>query len=334
MSLESRPEYQVVLEVVFASLLAVASATLNLRSCYIVWKNPLLRTWHNLFTINLIVIDLVCTVLSTSFTILVLGYGKWPLGDTMCYMSGYINAVVASAIINTLALFSYSRYQLFACPRKYLMMWNKKRCLIAIGIVWFIALAISLPPVVGWGKYTFLKKNAVCFLNFNNSQSFSAIYIYVSLAAPLTFAVVYLVRLYIALRNHNPLKSEQEESNNIQFRKTLRAAKSMLGLALGFFLCWIPAFVVYALDAADVYLSRGPCLVSTFMCYTFGLILPLIYASTSSEFKIGYHVNFRVKKKRRCSVNPEMLSEGYQSNVSRDMNERPAASVHRENTGN
>lgn len=329
-SLESRPEYQVVLEVVFASLLAVASATLNLRSCYIVWKNPLLRTWHNLFTINLIIIALICTALSTSFTILVLAYGKWPLGHTMCYISGYINAVLSSAIINTLALFSYSRYQLFACPRNYLMMWNKKRCLIAIGIVWFIALAISLPPIVGWGRYTFLKKNAVCFLDFNNSQSFSAIYIYVSLAVPLTFAVIYLVRLYIALRNQS-FKSEQEETDDIQFRKTLRAAKSMLGLALGFFLCWLPAFVVYALDAADVYLSRGLCLFSTVMCYIFGLILPLIYASTSSEFKIG----FRVKKKGRCSsVNPEKLSAGYQSNVSCDMNEWPAASVHREDTPN
>lgn len=314
MSLVSRPEYQVVLEVGFVSLLAVASAALNIISCVIVWKNPLLRTWHNLFTINLILIDLVSTALSMTFTISVLANGQWMMNDTVCQLSGYINAVLASVIVNTLALFSFSRYQLFAYPSNYLATWNKKRCRIAIGIAWAIALLISFPPLLAWGNYRFLPKNAVCFLDFNASRPFSAIYVYVFLAVPLIFAVVYLIRLYIALRTHRRLKPETETNSEIQFRQTIRAAKSMLVLALAFFICWIPVFVVFALEASHVYLSRGVCLFSTLMIYVFGLILPLIYVATSSVFKIAWRVHFRVKKVARSSaVEPEC----YQGDVSK-----------------
>ena len=340
MSLKSRPDYQVVLEVSFTSLLAIASMALNMLSCVIVWKNPLLRTWHNLFTLNLMVIDLVCTLLSTTFTILVLGYGKWILGHSMCYLSGYINAVLANVIISTLALFSFSRYQLFVSPRNYLVTWNKKKCLTSIVIAWIIALAISSPPLFGWGKYSFLEKNAVCFLNFNANQTFSSIYVYVFLAIPLIFAVVYLLRLYIALRNHRRHKSEAD-TNSIHFRQTLSAATSMLILALAFFFCWIPTFVIFALDAVHVYLSRGVCLLATLMCYIFGLILPLIYAATSSVFKIGFRVHFRVKKMSRCSVEPAKWSAGNQSAVSQhdvsSMNKSfrtVDATVHREDSTN
>jgi hypothetical protein len=285
----SRPIYQVVMEVVLVSLLALFSIVLNLLACFKIWRNPLLRTWHNIFTMNLIIIDLIMSVFSMSFTIIVLAYSEWPMNSSTCNFSGYINAILATVGINTLALFSFSRYQLFAHPKRYLTIWNRKRCLQAIITVWILAALVCLPPLFGWGNYKFLKRNAVCFLDFNASQAYSSIYIYGLLAFPLTFSVVYLVRLYIALRTRRLRNSQSSdtETTSTEFRQTIRAAKSLLILALAFILCWLPVFIVYALDASGVYLPRGWCIFSTIMIYVFGVILPLIYTATSSVFTIG-----------------------------------------------
>lgn len=311
MVLSSRPVYQVVLEVCFVSLLALSSIVFNLLACVNIWKNPLLRTWHNIFTINLIIIDLITSMFSMTFTIIVLAYGEWPMNTSMCNFSGYINALLATIAINTLALFSFSRYQLFAYPKRYLTTWNKKRCLQAISAVWIVASLACLPPLFGWGNYKFLERNAVCFLEFTASKAYSSIYVYGLLALPLTFSVVYLVRLYIALRTRRRINSQSSdtETTDIEFRQTIRAAKSLLILALAFILCWLPVFIVYGLDASGIYLPRGPCLFSTLMIYVFGVILPLIYTATSSVFTIGccsgWLQKLRSSKTPTSSVQPE-----------------------------
>ena len=306
----SRPVYQIVMEVFLVSLLALSSIVLNLLACFKIWKNPLLRTWHNIFTMNLIIIDLIMSVLSMTFTVIVLAFSEWPLNNSMCNFSGYINAILATVGINTLALFSFSRYQLFAYPKKYLTFWNRKRCLQAIITVWILAFLVCLPPLFGWGNYKFLQRNAVCFLDFNASKTYSSIYVYGLLAFPLTFSVVYLIRLYIALRTRRRTNSQSSdtETTSTEFRQTIRAAKSLLMLALAFILCWLPVFIVYALDASGVYLPRGWCLFSTIMIYVFGVILPLIYTATSSVFTIGccsgWLGMFKSQKTPRSSVEP------------------------------
>ena len=312
MSLSSRSTYQVVLEVCFVIVLALASVVLNYMACVNIWKNPLLRTWHNIFTMNLIIIDLITSVFSMTFTILVLAYGEWPMNQSMCRFSGYINAVLATIGINTLALFSFSRYQLFAHPSKYLTIWNRKRSVQAITAVWIIASLACLPPLFGWGSYKFLERNDVCFLEFTASKAYSSFYIYGLLAFPLTVSVVYLFRLYIALRIRRRVSSRgsDTETANVKFRQTIRAAKSLLILALAFILCWLPVFLTYALDASGAYLPRGWCLFSTLMIYVFSVILPLIYTATSSVLKIGccsaWLRKLGSQETRRSSVQPEL----------------------------
>lgn len=315
MFLSSREEYQVVLEVCFTSFLAITSIVFNLLACVNIWKNDLLRTWHNIFTINLIIIDLITSVFSMTFTILVLAYGEWPMNAGMCQFSGYINAVLATIGIHTLALFSFSRYQLFACPKKYLTVWNRKRCLQALSAVWALDFLVCLPPLFGWGSYNFLERNAVCFLQFTASKAYSSVYVYGLLALPLIFSVVYLVRLYIALRKRrrvNFRSSNTAGTSDLEFRQTIRAAKSLLILALAFLLCWLPVFIVYALDASGAYLPRGVCLFSTLMIYVFGVILPLVYTVTSSVFTIGccsgWLRKLRSRKIESSSVLPEIIN--------------------------
>lgn len=289
MVLSSRPAYQVILEVCFVSSLGLCSIVLNLLACASIWRNPLLRTWHNIFTINLIIIDLITTVFSETFTIIVLAHGAWPVSSAVCNFSGYINAVLATIAINTLALFSFSRYHLFAYPKEYLTIWNRKRSLQAIGAVWTLAFLVCLPPLFGWGHYRFLEKNAVCFLSFNASKVYGSIYVYGVLAFPLTLSAVYLVRLYVALRTRRRVNFQCSgtPTADAEFRQTIRAAKSLIILAMAFILCWLPVFIVYALDASGIYLPRGWCLFSTLMIYVFSVILPLIYTATSSVFTIG-----------------------------------------------
>ena len=311
MFLSPRPVYQIVLEVCFVTILALSSIVLNIIACINIWKNPLLQTWHNIFTINLIIIDLITSVFSMTFTIIVLAYGEWPMSTSMCNFSGYINAVLATIAMSTLALFSFSRYQLFASPKKYLTVWNRKRCVQFITAVWLISFLACLPPLFGWGKYRFLERNAVCFLEFTASKTYSSMYVYGLLALPLTFSVVYLVRLYKALRTRHRVhsRSSDMETKDNEFRQTIRAAKSLLILALFFILCWLPVFIVYAMDAMGVYLPRGLCLFSTVMIYVFGVILPLIYTATSSVFTIGCCSNLlqklKSRKKPRSSIQPE-----------------------------
>ncbi|XP_028415185.1 high-affinity lysophosphatidic acid receptor-like [Dendronephthya gigantea] len=313
MVLSSRPVYQVILEVCFTSSLGLCSIVLNLLACANIWRNPLLRTWHNIFTINLIIIDLITSVFSATFTIIVLAHGEWPMSSAMCNLSGYINAVLATIAINTLALFSFSRYHLFAHSKGYLTVWNKKRSLQAIGAVWIFAFLVCLPPLFGWGNYRFLEKNAACFLSFNASKVYGSIFVYGVLAFPLSLSAVYLVRLHLALRTRRRVNSQSSDatSEDTEFRQTIRAAKSLIILAIAFILCWLPVFIVYALDASGVYLPRGWCLFSTLMIYVFSVILPLIYTATSSVFTIGcctgcvQHLKILRKKSTSSVVTPE-----------------------------
>ncbi|KAI0235235.1 Neuropeptide F receptor, partial [Lamellibrachia satsuma] len=136
---------QIVLIVAFTVLIAFG-ATGNGLVCYVVAKNPHMRTPRNIFIINLAISDLTLCLFTQPFNLMKVSMSVWHLGDFMCKfvpMFSGTNVFVSTISITAIAL---DRFQVIVYPTK----GNMKNYGTAVALVsiWVISLLMASPLLI------------------------------------------------------------------------------------------------------------------------------------------------------------------------------------------
>lgn len=172
----------------------------NLLVLLAVYVNAHLRSTTNYFIVNLAIADLLLgiTVLPFSATLETLHY--WPFGFAMCDIWASADVLWCTASIMTLCVISIDRYIGVTRPLQHSTIITERRAFVIIICVWFLSIAISIAPLVGWKEpqkpdsteCTVTKQ--VGYVIFSVSGSF---YI------PLLIIVIVYIRIYKEATKHS-----------------------------------------------------------------------------------------------------------------------------------
>ena len=109
-----------------------------------------LRTVTNTFIVSLAVSDLLLGAVVLPFSSVNEVLGWWPFGRVWCSAWLAIDVWVCTASILNLCAISLDRYLAISRPFRYPTLMSPTRAKIAVAVVWTLALAICLPPLLGW----------------------------------------------------------------------------------------------------------------------------------------------------------------------------------------
>ena len=136
---------QVLLIVSFA-ILILFGATGNGLVCFVVARNPSMRTPRNIFIINLAISDLSLCLFTQPFNLMKVSMPKWTLGEFMCKfvpMFAGTNVFVSTISITAIAL---DRFQVIVYPTKDSM--RTMGAFIALFSIWITALLMASPMLI------------------------------------------------------------------------------------------------------------------------------------------------------------------------------------------
>jgi len=109
-----------------------------------------LRTVTNTFIVSLAVADLLLGAVVLPFSSVNEVLGWWPFGRIWCSAWLAIDVWVCTASILNLCAISLDRYLAISRPFRYPLLMSPTRAKVAVAAVWTLALAICVPPLLGW----------------------------------------------------------------------------------------------------------------------------------------------------------------------------------------
>ncbi len=136
---------QIALIVAF-TVLILFGAVGNGLVCYVVAKNPSMRTPRNIFIINLAISDLTLCIFTQPFNLMKVSMPFWNLGDFMCKfvpMFAGTNVFVSTISITAIAL---DRFQVIVYPTRDNM--RKVGAAVALLSIWIISMLMASPLLI------------------------------------------------------------------------------------------------------------------------------------------------------------------------------------------
>lgn len=133
--------------VVAAFLVLISFGVLgNSLVCYVVAKNPRMRTPRNVFIINLAISDLTLCLFTQPFNLVKVLTSDWKLGRAMCKIVPLFagtNVFVSTVSITAIAL---DRFQVIVYPTRKTM--KKFGAVVALALIWFVSILLACPLLV------------------------------------------------------------------------------------------------------------------------------------------------------------------------------------------
>ncbi|XP_061717658.1 parapinopsin-like [Cydia pomonella] len=256
---------------------------LNLMVIVLMYKDRQLWTPLNIILFNLVCSDFSVSVLGNPFTLVSSLFHRWIFGHTMCVLYGFFMALLGIASITTLTVLSFERYMLVTRPFSSHHL-SPKGAIVSIVFIWSYSLALTTPPLMGWGNYVNEAANISCSVNWHEQSMNTLTYILFLFAMGqivpfiiITFSYVNIVRT---------LKNNSQRLGRVSRAET-KVTGMVFVMIIAFTIAWTPYSVFALMEqfATDGIISPGvgviPALVAkSSICYD-----PLIYVGMNTQFR-------------------------------------------------
>ncbi|XP_023245304.1 allatostatin-A receptor-like isoform X2 [Copidosoma floridanum] len=251
--------------------------------------NTSMRSTTNILIINLAVADLLFVMFCIPFTGTDFVLPYWPFGNVWCKCVQYLIIVTACASVYTLVLMSFDRYLAVVHPVSSRAVRTEGHAIVAICIVWFIILTVSIPVFMIHGEVSEparLKLITACrILDERDWPVFQWIFFLASYLVPLLLIgglyLGMLMRLWQAPRI---------SADGLRGRKRVTR---LVAVVVGVFaFSWAPIQIVLVCKSLEVY----PHNTATIWFQIFGHVLayanscvnPILYAFLSENFRKAF----------------------------------------------
>ena len=218
--------------------------------CYVIVKKKKLRTVRNMFIMNLAISDMIMCLLCMPFTLVKLLLKNWPLGDAMCRMVPWLQAVNVFASTMTITAIACDRYQVIVYPATIKDSTKKWGAATTILVIWFLSVLVGLPLLV----YSRLeRKEYIYFVSYEMCleewPSTAARTVYAGAVMLLQFIIPVIILIIIHWRICNFLKTRilQNPTTPMEMNRAMKEAKRhrknstlLMAIAIMFALCWFP----------------------------------------------------------------------------------------------
>uniref|UniRef100_A0AAY4CPU4 G-protein coupled receptors family 1 profile domain-containing protein n=1 Tax=Denticeps clupeoides TaxID=299321 RepID=A0AAY4CPU4_9TELE len=168
-------------------------------------RKPQLLHVANCFVLNLLLADLLQTVLVMPFAIAAAAPGVWPLDARLCQALVVLMHLFAFAGVNTIMVVSVDRYLAIIHPLSYPTRMTPHLGTNLIALTWFLSALQSTPPLYGWGAIDFDRHHHACTVVWSSSYSYSALVSTLSFWLPVAIMLACYWMVFRAARRQNAL---------------------------------------------------------------------------------------------------------------------------------
>lgn len=163
-----------------------------------------LRSVTHYFIVNLAVADLLLSSAVLPFSLAAELLGRWVFGRVLCNVWTVLDVLCCTASILSLCAISVDRFLAVSRPLQYPMLVTGQRGIVVLALLWTLAAAISVGPLLGW-REPMPEDEAVCRVNEDPGYAlFSALG---SFYVPLAVILVMYCRVYVVARRHSLARS-------------------------------------------------------------------------------------------------------------------------------
>ncbi|XP_052120012.1 allatostatin-A receptor-like [Frankliniella occidentalis] len=267
----------------------------------VVAANQQMRSTTNLLIINLAVADLLFIVFCVPFTGTDYALTFWPLGDTWCKIVQYLIVVTSMASVYTLVLMSLDRFLAVVYPISSMTYRTERNASIAILVMWWIILVISIPAYIQHGvvhyNYDETDNSHCIFLQVDDHIRPDGYSVFTFRIWFFVFAYVLplmaIVGLYLFMLTrlwHGVAPGGRVSADSRRGKK--RVTRMVVVVVAIFATCWAPIQVILVLKSMDLYLINQYTLVlqifSQVLAYMNSCVNPILYAFLSENFRKAF----------------------------------------------
>ncbi|XP_033757601.1 neuropeptide F receptor-like [Pecten maximus] len=245
-------EYTDIIFITCFAVLIIFGAVGNGLVCYVVVKNPHMRTPRNIFIINLAISDLTLCLFTQPLNLYRLLNNQWLLGGFMCkfvVMCQGTNVFVSTISITAIAL---DRFQVIVYPTKDSM--KKLGAASALCSIWIISFLMSSPllifavytvdqPVIVLPVYFFRCLEDITLMEEKGAYSVASMIVQYIL--PIAIVIIAHARIcnklkYRMVNQTHGGTSFQKRKNERQSRRKRKTNITLSLIAIVFALSWLP----------------------------------------------------------------------------------------------
>ncbi|EDO49626.1 predicted protein [Nematostella vectensis] len=287
----------------FAVFLVIILVTIlgNTLVCVAIYRQPRLRSTTNYYVVALAVLDILTAALTMSLTLGVVLTGRWPYGDTLCQIQGYLVPQFGFAAIIIMFLISLNRYVKIIKSASYSKYFSHRK---TIASILFALVSAVVGVFMLKTKFKFDPGKLFCFVDGENISRFA------SLAVALLFFVLpfalmcfFYLKIYLKIRHH---KKQTAHMRRGPSTNDINATKTLFAVLLAFVLCYMQIPVI---EAVRMFHGRLPREVFVFYSVMGGVssaINVFIYHAMNSAFRAEFKAILRCS--RRIVVHPAATS--------------------------
>ncbi|KAM9726931.1 beta-3 adrenergic receptor [Menidia menidia] len=195
------PWAQLVLQVLMV-LMSLGAVTGNILVIIIVAASKTLQSVTSVLVMNLAISDLLVGIGVMPFVALSVMDHRWMDCKDLCSFVGYTSSVYLTTSVLTLAAIALDRYySIMDCLRYSARCTLWRTCTVVLWI-WLQALAISSPPLLGWGSVSYVAPMYSCAVNWSVSLSYTTLMAALSFLLPAVVILFCYVSIVKVARNH------------------------------------------------------------------------------------------------------------------------------------
>ncbi|KAM4696869.1 putative G-protein coupled receptor 101 [Rhinophrynus dorsalis] len=177
----------------------------NIMLLVVFHRKPQLLQVANRFIFNLLVADLLQTVLVMPCVIVTSLPDVWPLDHGLCGAVVVLMHLFAFAGVNTITVVSVDKYLAIIHPLSYPTKMTPKRGSLLISCTWIFSVLQSTPPLYGWGKVEFDLHSHYCRVLWASSYSYTVVSALLSFILPVSIMLACYGMVFRAARRQNAL---------------------------------------------------------------------------------------------------------------------------------
>ncbi|XP_075043401.1 putative G-protein coupled receptor 101 [Mixophyes fleayi] len=177
----------------------------NIMLLVVFHRKPQLLQVANRFIFNLLVADLLQTVLVMPCVIVTSLPDIWPLEHGLCGAVVVLMHLFAFAGVNTITVVSVDKYLAIIHPLSYPTKMTPKRGSLLIFFTWILSAFQSTPPLYGWGKVEFDFQSHYCKVLWASSYSYTLLSALFSFILPVSIMLACYGMVFRAARRQNAL---------------------------------------------------------------------------------------------------------------------------------
>ncbi|XP_019635561.1 PREDICTED: growth hormone secretagogue receptor type 1-like [Branchiostoma belcheri] len=293
---------RIAVTVLYCVIFAVGMAG-NILVIVVVWRCLDMRTTTNYFLVNLSVADLLFLLLCVPVGLMEtwIQY-PWYLGETMCYVSPYVEQVVFQASILTIAAISVERYFAICRPLQAMYVLTRRRTFIAIALVWLLCLLLCSPVITitifQVDKYQkdecspiYLAHNCLSIARTAPAVAYFTTITLVFLVFPLALLCGLYVSICRKLYDVPMTESRDCKSQRAKMKSRRQVVHMLISVVALFFICLTPHRVLQSWVLLTTDNNINMELVGTFVVFIRTLVYlnstlnPVLYTLVSCKFR-------------------------------------------------